>query len=106
MALPLEVSTMLEQDEGKARASWRDYQRMVCGIHHTPQAKPKRVERGRKIAPREVVTAAAQAFARNRSRRTHAPNNAKPEPPGRMVALRQAKGLQPISAASRKMTSL
>jgi hypothetical protein len=56
---------MLEQDEGKARATWRDHQRMLCGIHHTPQAKPKQVERGPKIAPRDVVTAAAQAFARN-----------------------------------------
>jgi hypothetical protein len=48
---------MLEQDEGKTRATWRD--------HHTPQAKPKPVKRGPKIAPRDVVTAAAQAFARN-----------------------------------------
>jgi hypothetical protein len=35
------------------------------GIHHTPRAKPKPVKRGPKIAPRDVVTAAAQAFARN-----------------------------------------
>jgi hypothetical protein len=38
---------------------------MLCGIHHTPQAKPESVKRGPKIAPRDVVTAAAQAFARN-----------------------------------------
>jgi hypothetical protein len=37
----------------------------LSGIHHTPQAKPLRVKRGPKIAPRDVVTAAAQAFARN-----------------------------------------
>ncbi len=55
-----------ENDEkNKARASWRDHQRMLCGIHHTPQAKPKPVKRGPKIAPHDVVTAAAQAFARN-----------------------------------------
>ena len=65
MVLPLEVSTMLERDEGKARATWRDHQRMLCGIYHTPQAKPKPVTRGPKIAPREVVMAAVQAFARN-----------------------------------------
>jgi hypothetical protein len=65
MVLPLEVSTMLEQDEGKTRATWHDHQRMLRGIHHTPQAKPKPVKRGPKIAPRDVVTAAAQAFARN-----------------------------------------
>ena len=47
------------------RATWRDHQRMFCGIHHTPQAKPKPVKRGPKIAPRDVVTAGAQAFARN-----------------------------------------
>ena len=35
------------------------------GIFHTPRAKPKPVKRGPKIAPREVVMAAAQAFARN-----------------------------------------
>ena len=56
---------MLEQDEGKARATWRDHQRMLCGIHHTPQAKAKPVKRGARIAPRDVVAAAAQAFARN-----------------------------------------
>jgi hypothetical protein len=55
-----------ENDEkNEARATWRDYQRMLCGIHHTPHAKPKRVKRGPKIAPRDIVTAAAQAFARN-----------------------------------------
>jgi hypothetical protein len=54
-----------EQDEGRTRATWRDHQRMLCGIHHTPQAKPGVVKRGPKIAPRDVVTAAAQAFARN-----------------------------------------
>ena len=63
--LPLEVSTMLEQYEGKTRATWRDHQRMLRGAHHTPRAKPKPVKRGPKIAPRDVVTAAAQAFARN-----------------------------------------
>jgi len=56
---------MLQQDEGKARATWRDHQRMLCGIHHIPLAKPKQVRRGRKIAPRDVVMAAAHAFARN-----------------------------------------
>jgi hypothetical protein len=56
---------MLEQDEGKARATWRDHQRMLCGIHHTPQAKRKQVKRAPKIASRDVVTAAAHAFARN-----------------------------------------
>jgi hypothetical protein len=61
---------MLERDsesdkKNKARASWRDHQRLLCGIHHTPQAKPKPVKRGPKISPRDVVTAAVQAFARN-----------------------------------------
>jgi hypothetical protein len=57
---------MLEQqDEGKTRATRRDHKRMLCGIHHTPQAKLKPVKRGSKIAPRDVVTAAARAFARN-----------------------------------------
>jgi hypothetical protein len=51
--------------DGGTRATWRDHQRMLCGIHHTPQAKPKPVKRGPKIAARDVVTAAAQAFARN-----------------------------------------
>ena len=51
--------------EGKTRATWRDHRRMPCGIHHTPQAKAKWVKRGPKIAPRDVVTAAVQAFARN-----------------------------------------
>jgi hypothetical protein len=55
-----------ENDEkNMARASWRDHQRILCGIHHTPRAKPTPVKRGPKIAPRDVVTAAAQAFARN-----------------------------------------
>ena len=55
-----------ENDENnKARASWRDHRRMLFGIHHTPQAKAKWVKRGPKIAPRDVVTAAVQAFARN-----------------------------------------
>jgi hypothetical protein len=92
MVLPLEVSIMLEQDEGKAHASWRDCQPMLCGIHHTPQAKPKRVERGRKIAPREVVTAAAQAFARNEIDRaelmrriTPSPSPMKSQAPARSV---------------------
>jgi hypothetical protein len=65
---------MLEQDGGKTRATWRDHQHMLCGIHHTPQAKLKPVKRGSKIAPRDVVTAAAQAFARNEIDR------AEPEP--------------------------
>jgi hypothetical protein len=51
--------------DGKTRATWRDHQRMLCGIRHTPQAKPESVKRGPKIAPRDVVMAAAQAFARN-----------------------------------------
>jgi hypothetical protein len=58
------VSAMLYEKD-KARATWRDHQRMLCGIYHTPQAKPKPVTRGSKIAPREVVMAAAQAFARD-----------------------------------------
>ena len=37
----------------------------LSGIHHTPQAKPKPVKRAPKIAPRDVVMRAAQAFARN-----------------------------------------
>jgi hypothetical protein len=52
-------------EEGDARATWCNHQRMLCGIHHTPQAKPKQVKRGPKIAPRDVVAAATQAFARN-----------------------------------------
>jgi len=55
----------LEQDDGKVRAAWRDHQRMFSGIHHAPEAKPKLVKRGRKIAVRDIVMAAAQAFARN-----------------------------------------
>jgi hypothetical protein len=34
-------------------------------IRHTPQAKPKPVKPEPKIVPRDVVTAAARAFARN-----------------------------------------
>jgi hypothetical protein len=47
--------------------SWviREGGERLSGIHHTPQAKPQRFKRGPKIAPRDVVTAAAQAFARN-----------------------------------------
>jgi hypothetical protein len=51
--------------DGKTSATCRDHRRTLCRIHHTPQAKPKQVKRGPKIAPRDVVTAAAQAFARN-----------------------------------------
>jgi hypothetical protein len=80
MVLPLEVSTMLEQDEGKPRATWRDHQRMLCGIHHTPQAKPKLVKQGPKIAPRDVVTAAAQAFARNEIDRAELMRRITPSP--------------------------
>jgi hypothetical protein len=80
MVLPLEVSIVLEQDEGKARATWRDHQRMLCGIHHTPQAKPKPVKLGPKIAPRDVVTAAAQAFARNEIDRVELMRRITPSP--------------------------
>jgi hypothetical protein len=61
------VYAMLGENSEKntARASWRDYQRLLRGIHHIPQAKPKPVKREPKIAPRDVVTAAARAFARN-----------------------------------------
>ena len=72
--------TMLEQDEGKVRATWRDHQRMLCGIYHTPQAKPKPVKRGAKIAPRDVVTAAAQAFARNEIDRAELMRRITPSP--------------------------
>jgi hypothetical protein len=57
------VSAMLDEKE-KDRAR-RDYQRMLCDIFYTPQVKTELVKRGPKIAPREVVMAAAQAFARN-----------------------------------------
>jgi hypothetical protein len=80
MVLPLEVSTMSEQDEGKVRATWRDHQRMLCGIHHTPRAKPERVKRGPKIAPRNVVMAAAQAFARNEIDRAELMRRIAPSP--------------------------
>jgi hypothetical protein len=61
------VSAMLGENDGKNEdsASSRDYQRWLRGIFHTPQVKPEPVKRGPKIAPREVVMAAAQAFARN-----------------------------------------
>jgi hypothetical protein len=80
MVLTLELSTMLEQDEGKTRATWRDHQRMLCGIHLTPQAKPKPVKRGSKIAPRDIVTAAAQAFARNEMDRAELMRRITPSP--------------------------
>jgi hypothetical protein len=72
MVLPLEVSTMLEQDEDKTRAPWRDHQRMLCGIHHTPKAKPKPVKRGSKIAPR---TSSRQLRKRSRAMRSIAPSS-------------------------------
>jgi hypothetical protein len=71
---------MLEQDEGKARATWRNHQRMLCGIPHTPPAKPKRVKGEPKIAPRDVVTAAAQAFARNEIDRAELMRRITPSP--------------------------
>jgi len=71
---------MLEQDEGKARVTWRDHQRMLCGIHHIPQAKPKRVHRAPKIAPRDVVLAAAHAFARNEIDRAELMRRITPRP--------------------------
>jgi hypothetical protein len=76
------ISAMIgENDEkNKPRASWRDYQRLLCGIHHTPLAKPKPVKRGRKIAPRDVVIAAAQAFARNEIDRAELMRRITPSP--------------------------
>jgi hypothetical protein len=71
---------MLEHDEGKARATWRDHRSMLCGIYHTPQAKPERVKRGPKIAPRDVVTAAAEAFARNEIDRAELMRRITPRP--------------------------
>jgi hypothetical protein len=71
---------MLEQDEGEARATWRDHQRMLCGIHHTPQAKPKPVKREPKIAPRDIVMAAAHAFARNEIDRAELMRRITPSP--------------------------
>ena len=71
---------MLEQDEGKARVTWRDHQRMLCGIHHIPQAKPKRVHRAPKIASRDVVLAAAHAFARNEIDRAELMRRITPRP--------------------------
>jgi hypothetical protein len=85
VVLPLEVSTILGQDsendeKNKASAGWRDHQRMLCGIHHNPRAKPKRVKRGPKIAARDVVTAAAQAFARNEIDRAELMRRITPSP--------------------------
>jgi hypothetical protein len=71
---------MLEQNEGKPRATWRDHQRMLCGIRHIPQAKPKQVKRGPKIAPRDVVMAAAHAFARNEIDRAELMRRITPSP--------------------------
>jgi hypothetical protein len=76
---------MLERDsesdkKNKARASWRDHQRLLCGIHHTPPAKPKRVKREPRIAPRDVVTAAARAFARNEIDRAELMRRITPSP--------------------------
>ncbi|MBV9910892.1 MAG: hypothetical protein JOY52_25330 [Hyphomicrobiales bacterium] len=71
---------MWEQDEDKVRATWRDHQRMLRGIHHTPQAKPKPVKREPKIAPRDIVTAAAQAFARNEIDRAELMRRITPNP--------------------------
>ena len=75
-------SAMLgENDEKNApRASWRDYQWMQYGIHHTPPAKPKRVKREPRIAPRDVVTAAARAFARNEIDRAELMRRITPSP--------------------------
>jgi hypothetical protein len=76
------VHAMLGENNEKntARASWRDCQRLLCGIHHTPQAKPKRVKREPKIAPRDVVTAAARAFARNEIDRAELMRRITPSP--------------------------
>jgi hypothetical protein len=76
------VYAMLGKNNEKnaVRASWRDCQRLLCGIHHTPQAKPKRVKREPKIAPRDVVTAAARAFARNEIDRAELMRRITPSP--------------------------
>jgi len=71
---------MLEQDGDKARATWRDHQRMLCGIPHTPQAKPKQVKRAPKIAPRDIIMAAAHAFARNEIDRAELMRRITPSP--------------------------
>jgi hypothetical protein len=72
------VSAMLDEKD-KDRAM-RDYQRLLCGILTTPKAKPEPVKREPKIAPREVVMAAAQAFARNEIDRSELMRRITPEP--------------------------
>jgi hypothetical protein len=90
---------MLEQDQCKARAIWREFhQRMLHGIYHTPQAKPERVKRGPKIAPRDVVTAAAQAFARNEIDRAELMRRITPTP--EPMKSRGAAGENRFSVAS------
>jgi hypothetical protein len=53
---------------------------MLCGIPHTPQAKPKQVKRAPKIAPRDIVMAAAHAFARNEIDRAELMRRITPSP--------------------------
>jgi hypothetical protein len=69
-----------ENEKNNARATWRDHRRMLCGIHHTPQAKPEQVKRGPRIAARDIVTAAAQAFARNEIDRAELMRRITPSP--------------------------
>jgi hypothetical protein len=58
------------------------------GILHTPRAKPKPVKRGPKIVPRDVVTAAAQAFARNEIDRAELMRRITPTPePSQLPAI-------------------
>ena len=71
---------MLERDKGKARVTWRDHQRMLCGIPHVPQAKPKQIKRGPKIVTRDIVMAAAHAFARNEIDRAELMRRITPSP--------------------------
>ena len=69
-----------ENEKNNARATWRDHKRMFCGIHHTPRTKPEPVKRGPRIAPRDIVTAAAQAFARNEIDRAELMRRITPSP--------------------------
>jgi hypothetical protein len=80
------VSAVLDEKE-KDRAM-RDYQRLLCDNFHAPQVKLEPVKRGQQIAPREVVMAAAQAFARNEIDRAELMRRITPTPePSQLPAI-------------------
>jgi hypothetical protein len=58
--------------EAKTRATWCDHQRMLCGIHHTPPAKPSRSNEGQR-SPH--ATSSPQLRKRSHAMRSIAPSS-------------------------------